>query len=123
MNCRRPERPWEGRAVAKSPRLAAFMPIVAVSADDLAAGLADIRSDLRYLLDDRAVPEPIIARIGHLGITRMNVFAGIEARVWLEAHIGFRGGDGAQQRVQIALALDAWEAAKDRVTKTSELEA
>ena len=33
------------------------------------------------------------------------------------------GADGAQQRVQIALALCVWEAAKDGVIKQNEMEA
>ena len=103
------------------------MPLIAISAEEMEAGLTSIRPDLRYLLDDRGVPEAIIGRIGHLGITRMNVFAKIEAddskvRDWLEADISFRGSEGAPQRVQTALALDAGEVAKDRVVKQNDLE-
>ena len=102
------------------------MPLIAMTEEQLAAGLVALRPNLRYLLDDRGVPESNSGRVGHLGIMRMNVFANIEADdrkvgEWLESDVGLAGGDGAQQRVQVALVLDAWEAANDRIVKQHDM--
>ena len=89
--------------------------------------LAAIRPDRRCLLADRGVPEEVIGRIGHMGITRINVFAeteSVDSKVheWLEADIGLRGSEGAPKRVHAAMVLDAWEATRDRVVKQNDME-
>ena len=76
------------------------MPLVLMSRKELDEGLAAILPDRRCLLADRGVPEEVIGRIGHLGITRMDVFAKIESgdskvHEWMEADISVRGSEGA----------------------------
>ena len=98
------------------------MPLLVVSLAEATAGFEALEPDLAYLLADRGVSAQIQSILGHLGITRLNVFAKIEraddqVRAWLRADVGLDGAEVPRQQVEVAKVLDAWEASRDRILK------
>ncbi len=90
------------------------------------AGVAALESELRFILEDKALPQEILAKIGGSGITKLNVFANIEPqeeklREWIKDDLEIEPrGPG---RVITAQLVDAWETARKRIRVQAENDA
>ena len=103
------------------------MPLRVLDPEAHLAGLRSVEPDLAYLLHDRGVSEGVVALLGHSGCRRLNVFAKIERgdaeiRAWLDQDFQLKASDGMEAKVAIACVIDAWEAAKERVSRQAAAE-
>ena len=101
---------------------------MALTAAQLEAGSLALDPEFSYLLSDRGVATETRGRLGHFGVTRLNVFAKIETteadfREWARTTLALDPAIDPLMRVAQAILVDAWEAAKGRVAKQAEVEA
>ncbi len=98
------------------------MPIEILDTETRTAVLAGMKSDLLYLFEERGIDTNVMAIIGQSGIKAFAVFSQIEGkeetiRGWLE-ELGIKKSEG--QRALQAMLVDAWDAARLRVTEDNE---
>jgi hypothetical protein len=98
------------------------MPIEILDAEVRTATLASMKSDLLFLFEERDIPENVVALIGKSGIKTVSIFAKVESkeeefRGWLE-ELSIKKSEG--NRALQASLVDAWDAARLRVTEDNE---
>ena len=103
-------------------------PLGALSAEQEAAGLKKLEKDAACILDDKGVPAAVQGRLGHIGVTSLDVFAVIEdtsagVRQWLVDVLGLDPDADLESRTNIAKVIAAWQASKKRVSTQDSLEA
>ena len=93
----------------------------------MAAGLKVLENDFAYLLETKGVSERVRGSFGHLGVRRTAIFARLAAndekfRDMLVKRLGLDETASMEDTVQVALLVDVWETARDRVLKQTALE-
>ena len=104
------------------------MPLPVMDDAAIRAAIGELKDDLAHLFAQKEVPRLVQAAISRLRVRSIRIFARIESteadvRRWLASDVGLSATDGAAAKVDICLVLDAWDAARKRVTKADELEA
>ena len=104
------------------------MPLAALTAGEREAALAAAQSDVKWLLADAGVGDDLQAVLYHNGFTSTRLFVGLaetraELRDVLRTEFGLDAQAGLAERQQVAVALAAWDAAKEFVTKDNEARA
>ena len=107
-------------AAAQVAAEAAVLTSLSLTEVEIEAGLVALESDLSYVLEGSGVEAKYRGFIGHLGLTRLNVFAMLapsEERMAdvIKEDFGLDPRAGVKARVQHAMLLDAWDRAKKRV--------
>jgi hypothetical protein len=100
----------------------------ALTAEQIEAGLEGLDADLAWVLEDTGVERSLRGLIGHLKIRRLATFAKFESSEdkFRDAAKGLLGLDPAEDpenRVRMALLVDAWDRARDRLKAQSAVEA
>ena len=93
------------------------MPLQIFSPAEQAAAKERAGSDLQYHLAEVGISDEIQAALYANGVTSLRVFAGLDesrekVRECLRADLGLDSADGMPQRLQVALLISAWEAAR-----------
>ncbi len=95
-----------------------------LSAEEQTAGLEKMDGELQRILEDADVSKEVRALFGHFGILKVRSFARLEPdepslRDLLKRDFEF--GEGIAERIAMAHVLVAWDAAKERVKRQSEV--
>ena len=102
----------------------------AMTPQDIELGLAQLNSELEFILSDAGVHKDIQARIASTGFGECRLFAKIDcgdgekgARLYAKDDLGIDSSQGAVQRSALARLVIAWESARRRATAKQESEA
>ena len=95
------------------------MPLLIISDVEKAQGMANLDSELRFMLEEKKISNDVMSLIGHLGISDMSTLAHIEEseakfRDMIKTEMGIGSDDGMAARVQVAKLIDVWHAARER---------
>ena len=104
------------------------MPLATLTAEQTAEAMRSGESDLKWLLSDNEVSMELQALLFHHKFNKMKVFLGLgenraEVRETLRADFGLNPAEGIAMRQQLAMALAAWDAAKEYVSKDNTMRA
>lgn len=104
------------------------MPPVVLTQEEKEEALKKGSSDLRFLLERNDVPEELMAKWFHVGVTTLEKFANIakdavDLGEVLRDHLGVDQAATLAARVQVAAVTCAWSNARTRVQRAAEMEA
>ena len=93
------------------------MPLQVYTPAEQAAARDSAGSDLQYHLAEIGISDEVQVALYAIGITSLRVFAGLDesrakVRECLLNDLGLDSADGMPQRLQVALLISAWEAAR-----------
>ena len=95
------------------------MPLIEISDEQAVQGVNALRPEMRALLEDKEVPIPVQALLGHLGVTQIETYANLESdetalRELISTELGLAAADGMKARVTISQLVATWQAARTR---------
>ncbi len=101
------------------------MPLLAITDVEAAEGVKALDHEWLAVLEEKRVPNDVRAVLGHIGITRMPIFANLESsednmRAMLKKDLGLDPEDGIKVRITIAALVETWRAARQRVQAADE---
>ncbi len=101
------------------------MPLTVIDATQHQEGLASLEPEFMTLLEDKKVSVSARAVLGHLGVTRMQTYANLEAdelklRQMLASDLGLDSAEGMKVRIEISALIEAWKSARQRVQVADE---
>ncbi len=104
------------------------MPILALTPEQAEDAYKSMDGDLLYLLENIGVSKQIISVLGHLRVRRLATFACIEStdegfRKMVRDDLGLDPADGMETRVNVAMLVESWNAARDRIKRAADADA
>ena len=99
-----------------------------VAEGEVEAAIAKVSPELAFLLQNTGVPPPVVAKIGSLGITSVDIFAQIEPdvssfRTFASSDLGLDPSKGVPNKIALATLVGAWDSANTRGKRRREEEA
>ncbi len=104
------------------------MPLIELTQEQRDAGLAALSPEVTYLLEEKRVEEPLRAILGHLQIVDVEILSAIATdepsfRKMLKEDVGLDPEEGIESRIKAAHLVNAWRAAKERVSRQEAMDA
>ncbi len=95
------------------------MPLLEITAEQASAGIAALEPEWLALLEGKKVGYETRAVLGHLGITRLQTYANLEAdesklRETLADDLGLSSKDGIKAKIEVSALVETWKAARQR---------
>ena len=103
------------------------MALAAITQEQITEGSKQLDDDFAYLLETKGVSSKLRGAFGHLGVKKINIFARLASsdekfREMLVKRFGLDETASMEDTVQVALLVDVWESARDRILKQTALE-
>ncbi len=98
------------------------MPLVEISEEQRAAGLAGLTSELSYLLEEKMVDQQVRGLLGHFQIVNTEVLSAVATdetsfRRMVKNDLGLDPEEGIDARIKTAHLVNAWRAARERIQR------
>ncbi len=98
------------------------MPLVEISEEQRAAGLAGLSSELSYLLEEKLVDQQVRGLLGHFQIVNTEILSAVATdeasfRRMVKNDLGLDPEEGIDSRIKSAHLVNAWRAARERLQR------